>query len=100
MSYNGWYNLNTWNVALWLNNDFGFYTTAMSLVQDVVSTYYMVETRRTKLSVALHDFVASKLDETGVFGDLTAKNKEELYWIRLSVDWVSIADSFLETVED
>ena len=27
-SYNGWENYETWNVALWINNDEGFYTIA------------------------------------------------------------------------
>ena len=29
-SYNGWSNYETWNVALWLQNDFGFYSIASS----------------------------------------------------------------------
>lgn len=27
-TYNGWSNYETWNVALWLQNDFGFYSIA------------------------------------------------------------------------
>jgi hypothetical protein len=27
-TYNGWTNYETWNVALWINNDEGFYATA------------------------------------------------------------------------
>ena len=29
-SYNGWSNYETWNVALWLQNDYGFYAIASS----------------------------------------------------------------------
>ena len=28
ISYNGWENYETWNVALWINNDEGFYSLA------------------------------------------------------------------------
>ena len=27
-TYNGWKNYETWNVALWINNDYGLYTAA------------------------------------------------------------------------
>lgn len=29
MSYNGWSNYETWNVALWINNDYGLYSAAV-----------------------------------------------------------------------
>ena len=29
ISYNGWENYETWNVALWINNDEGLYNLAM-----------------------------------------------------------------------
>ena len=28
-TYNGWANYETWNVALWIQNDFGFYSIAL-----------------------------------------------------------------------
>lgn len=28
-TYNGWTNYETWNVALWIENDFGFYSVAL-----------------------------------------------------------------------
>ena len=32
-SYNGWTNYETWNVALWINNDEGLYRNAVRYVQ-------------------------------------------------------------------
>jgi len=29
VSYNGWENYETWNVALWIGNDYGFYKTVL-----------------------------------------------------------------------
>ena len=29
-TYNGWTNYETWNVALWINNDYGFYSIAFN----------------------------------------------------------------------
>lgn len=28
-TYNGWSNYETWNVALWIGNDYGFYSAAL-----------------------------------------------------------------------
>lgn len=34
-TYEGWKNYATWNVSLWINNDFGIYTSALDFMKDV-----------------------------------------------------------------
>lgn len=51
ISYNGWENYETWNVALWINNEYGLYTFAMecgdyeTLVSCLYDCYGVTETR-------------------------------------------------------
>lgn len=33
MAYNGWKNRQTWNVALWINNDYGLYKNAVEFMK-------------------------------------------------------------------
>ena len=33
MSYNGWKNYQTWNVALWIDNDYGLYSAAVEFAE-------------------------------------------------------------------
>jgi hypothetical protein len=34
-TYEGWKNYATWNASLWINNDFGIYTSALDFMKDV-----------------------------------------------------------------
>jgi hypothetical protein len=33
-NYNGWKNYETWNVALWINNDYGLYSMARDFMKE------------------------------------------------------------------
>jgi hypothetical protein len=57
-SYNGWENYETWNVALWINNDEGLYHLAMDCgdYETLVNTLYNeYGVRETKDGVKFND---------------------------------------------
>ena len=73
--YNGWTNYETWNVSLWLNNDYGLYTMAQQwaehgykslshmLMEFSTSTPDGVKWNDTSLNIIeLNDMMAELLD--------------------------------------
>ena len=57
MSYNGWENYETWNVALWIGNDEGLYSIAKGCIdyQGFVDTMREFESTETPDKVAWND---------------------------------------------
>ena len=72
-SYNGWANYETWNVALFINNDFGAYVIAknVSNYNEFVSA---VPGEKTMDGVSLTD---SNIDKDELNGLITELNEEE-----------------------
>ena len=70
-TYNGWTNYETWNVALWLSNDYGLYSLAQEWMEDQESTDY--DTFRHTLS----ELVGSETPD-GVRWDDTKLDNTEL----------------------
>lgn len=81
MSYQGWENYETWCVALWLNNDHGYYK------------HITTQARRTNkedFAEYLKDFVEELLpDLEGFPADLLTHAVSQ-------VDWFEIAESYYE----
>ena len=57
MTYNGWANYETWNVALWIQNDKGLYSEAMHCAnyQELVSLLYDCGSKETPDGVKWDD---------------------------------------------
>jgi hypothetical protein len=53
ISYNGWENYETWNVALWINNDIGYHHLAVEAgnYEDFVEPMHVVSTIMYTLTV-------------------------------------------------
>ncbi len=94
MSYNGWKNYATWNVALWIDNEEGTYKYRCQLAE------------RAKLLAQAGDesaqgLLANMLKDWINDGNPLAKGKGSVYSDLLTaalddVDWLEIAANFLE----
>jgi len=101
MAYNGWKNYETWNVALWIDNDQGSYSQRQEMAQDAwdnTDASEDQETRSNEARNALADSLESWVDEmnpineSSMFADLLSAALRE-------VDWHEIAENFLEDVD-
>jgi hypothetical protein len=101
--YNGWNNYETWNVALWIDNDYGMYTQRQEMAQtawdDAAASPHghvtRLENAQAKLAAGLKDWVEEMnpiASENSLFTDLLNAALGE-------VDWDEIAENFLTDVE-
>lgn len=90
MSYNGWTNYETWNVALWIDNEQGMYYEARELVRDNWEDerpWTAGEVLKTWIEELMPDLGASMWSDL-----LTAALSE--------VNWTEIAEHYHEDEED
>lgn len=79
MSYNGWKNYETWNVALWMNNDEGLY----ELVQIVAN---MEGDYDSFASIMLNDFG-------------TETTPDGVTWDHPTLDYAALTQAIYETID-
>ncbi len=96
MAYNGWSNYETWNVALWIDNEQGSYSERCEMSQSIYDDANgdMDEAKR-KLSDWLKDWIEEMnpiASDASLFSDLLNAALGE-------VDWYEIAENFLEDVD-
>lgn len=86
--YNGWTNYETWNVALWLDNEQGSHF-------HFVERAGALDTDAARLASEIYGYVSENAP------DLGASTYADLLGAALgAVDWRAIAESFCETVSD
>jgi hypothetical protein len=102
MAYNGWNNYETWNVALWIDNDQGSYSQRCEMAQQSydeaeASTHLTrKEEAASALARQLQDWIEEMnplASEASLFSDLLGAALSE-------VDWYEIAQNFLEDVDE
>ena len=107
--YNGWTNYETWNVALWLDNEEPTYrltreamreiwdTTANPTEQKRLAAKTHSDAGRYEFSQWLKDFVEDMLPDLGLGASMWA----DLLNAALSeVDWYEIADNWLSELDE
>lgn len=100
MSYNGWSNYETWNVALWIDNEQGSYSDTRQWAQEAFDNACgSVEDRKDEaksvLAAQLKDWIEEMNPLAGnasMFSDLLSAALSE-------VDWYEIAEHYLSEVD-
>ncbi len=93
--YNGWNNYETWNVALWIDNDQCSYEERCEMAQQAWDDADGDEDdAKSSLAKSLQSWVEEMQPDLGasMFADLLGAALSE-------VDWYEIAENFLEDVE-
>ena len=103
MSYNGWKNYETWNVALWIDNDEGSYTYAreqLAEIRDETEPEYTWQNKTDAVRYAAAEWLKDWVTEEMV-PDLGASLAADLLGAALSeVDWQEIVDNWLPELEE
>lgn len=93
MTYNGWSNYETWNVALWLDNDQGSYEWVREMAREA-SDRDRYREPIPALADAIEEYVKDAAPDLGasMFSDLLTAALSE-------VDWREIAEHVLGEVD-
>ena len=72
-TYNGWKNRSTWNAALWINNDYSLYHTAVEFMRE----------RKSKARGAYRDFIK-------YLGLENEKTPDGTWWLSRLLDYTEL----------
>jgi hypothetical protein len=99
--YNGWNNYETWNVALWIDNDQGGYSQRQEMVQDAWDNAEADKnfTREERATLSLADALKDWIEEMNPIADQASMFTDLLGNALGQVDWHEIAENFLTDVE-
>jgi len=83
--YNGWKNRETWNVALWINNDEPTYR----LAQEFMNTRLQNEDRNLNCYIS---FICRYMDEG-------ASTPDGVDWLDRALDWTALDEMMRELID-
>ena len=92
LEYNGWYNYETWNAALWLSNEYNDARYWEERADDLARTADDINRLTDKLAKELEaqfDEDASKLPQTGFFADVMNASLLEVNWREIAEHMVT-----------
>lgn len=93
MSYNGYTNKETWQVSLWLNNEYTSYHYWSERAQELYDGSYDLETALYDLAEEIKSSTKDNAPElTGLYSDLLTDTLNQ-------VNWREVAKSFSEDIE-
>jgi hypothetical protein len=96
--YNGWANYETWNFALWWDNDEGLYNERVEVAQRLWDEAEDEDDRSQAARIALVEYLEAWTEENRP--DLGASHWSDLLSAALSeIDYREIADNWLSEVE-
>ena len=78
-TYNGWANYETWNVTLWIGNDWGLYQLALDVVRD---------------GGAYGNFVKILQDNCGA-----THTPDDVAWDDVNIDGIEVNDFLAELID-
>ena len=109
-TYNGWSNYETWNVALWLDNEPSTYTETREAMREAWNDHDMADpvTRdrtffptqsaaaRYQFSMWLEEYVKDMQPDLGasVWSDLLGAALSEVNWYEIADNWLSELDGY------
>lgn len=96
MSYNGYTNYQTWNAALWIDNEEGSYEYSRELARDAIEDAPNLDrTPDGLLALRLKDWIEEQAPDLppSMFSDI-------LQHALGSVDWHEIAENYIEEVRE
>ena len=100
--YNGWKNYETWNVALWIDNDQGSYSMRTEWAQeswDDTDTDDDLATRTSEAASSLAKKIEDFVDENNPLAGDNSMFTDILNSALAEVDYYEIAENWLDDVE-
>ena len=94
--YQGWTNYETWNVALWIDNDQGLYGYVTDLTREAMT--------HPNPRITLADYIKDEIEQgmpelTGCWSDLLQSAFNHVNWHQIADSWIDNYQSD-ETEED